>query len=255
MFEYILIAVCTFLASFLSFYSGFGLGTILMPVVAVFLPLPIAIGITAIVHLFHNLLKSGLLWKSIDWSIVLRFGSAAISAAIFGALLLEHLSRLSPIKKYTIFSIHGEVSILHITIGLLLILFATMEALPNKIFKFRNLFLGGAVSGFFGGLTGNQGAFRSMFLVNMHLDKRAFIATNALIATEVDVVRLIIYGLSFGQLFMSISLSFLGIATLGAAGGVILGMTLLHKITIRFIQKSITCLLYVLGILLALGVI
>lgn len=252
---YVLIAVCTFFASLMSFYSGFGLGTILMPVIAIFFPLPIAIGLTAIVHLAHNLLKSGLLWKAIDWSVAMRFGTAALIASVPGALLLKKLSAFAPIKEYIILSVHGRISILHISIGLLLILFATMEILPNNLLRIKNLFIGGAISGFFGGLSGNQGAFRSTFLVNTGLKKEAFIGTNAVIATLVDVTRLVIYGLTFRQLLIKIDVPLLIIALGGSLGGICLGMILLRKITISLIQKIIISLLYLLGILLIVGII
>jgi uncharacterized membrane protein YfcA len=253
--EYILIAICTFFASLMSFYSGFGLGTILMPVIAIFLPLPIAIGLTAIVHLAHNLLKSGLLWKAIDWSVALRFGGTALISSIPGALLLKGLSTFVPIKEYVILSVHAKISILHISIGLLLILFATMEMFPNRILKIKNLFIGGVISGFFGGLSGNQGAFRSVFLVNTSLNKETFIGTNAVIATAVDTTRLVTYGLVFRHQLIRIDVSLLIIALASAFVGICLGMVLLRKVTISFIQKVIVSLLYVLGVLLVVGII
>ncbi len=255
MFEVALIGICAFAASFLSFYSGFGLGTLLMPIIAIFFPLPIAIGLTAIIHLAHNLLKSGLLWKSIDWSIAIRFGGAALVASIPGALLLKGLSEVAPIKRYDFFSIHAEVSILHICIGLLLILFATLEAVPHKMAKIKNLFFGGALSGFFGGLSGNQGAFRSAFLMQVGRDKQEFIATNAIIAVAVDLARLTVYGLNFASLWENMSRTLLSVTIGSAFGGICLGMILLKRITFHFIKRSIVTLLYLIAILFILGII
>lgn len=252
--EYIIIAVCSFLASLVTFYSGFGLGTILMPIVAIFFPLPVAIGLTAVVHLLHNVLRTGLLWKAIDWKVVLRFGIPALFAAIPGALALQGLSRIAPIQNYSIFSIRGEISILHICIGLLLILFATMEMFPNK-YRVKNLFFGGMLSGFFGGLSGNQGAIRSAFLIQADLGKESFIGTNAAISVVVDIVRLVIYSLSFGQLLLHLDASLLGAAIGGALAGICLGMIMLRRVTLAFIQKVIIVLLYFLGILLAAGIV
>ncbi len=252
--EYLLIAISAFLASLVTFYSGFGLATILMPIVAVFFPLPIAIGLTAVVHLVHSLLRTGLLWKAINWKIVVRFGIPALIAVIPGAFALQQLSQIAPLKEYTLFSIPAEVSILHLCIGLLLIMFATMEMFPHKI-RIKNLILGGALSGFFGGLSGNQGAIRSAFLVQAHMNKEAFIGTNAMIGIVVDIVRLVVYSFSFGQLLIHIDKTLLGTAVGGALAGVLLGMILLRKVTIDLIQKIIIGLLYLLGILLALGII
>lgn len=255
MLEYWLIAISAFSASLVSFFSGFGLGTILMPVMALFVPVPVAIGLTAIVHLIHNALKTGLLRESINWSVALKFGSTALLASIPGALLLKVLSELTPVTKYSFLGIKGELSILHICIGLLLILFATMEAFPNKIYRVKNLFLGGAISGFFGGLSGNQGALRSAFLINTHLNTKAFIGTNAVIAMTVDSSRLLIYSLSFHELLTKEYVPVLSVAVTAGFCGIFLGMALLEKITVAFIQKIIIILLYLLGFLLMIGII
>ena len=253
--EYILVAISSLLASFLTFYSGFGLGTILMPIVAIFFPLPIAIGLTAVVHLLHNLLKTELLWKSINWKIVRRFGLTASVAAIPGAFALHGLSEIAPLHKYSIFSINGEISILHLFIGLIIILFASTKIFPGKTMKINNLFLGGALSGFFGGLSGHQGVFRSAFLINMDLSKEGFIGTNGVIATMVDIVRLSIYGWSFWSLLTNIQAALLIVAAGSALVGIGLGMILLRKLTLEFIQKFIIVLLFVLGMLLIIGII
>src|SRR3546814_16711948 len=50
--------------------------------------------------------------------------------------------------------------------------------------------LGGVIMGFMGGLTGQQGAFRSMFLLKSGLDARHFIATGVILAIMVDLSRL-----------------------------------------------------------------
>lgn len=252
---YLSIAVFTFLASFLSFFSGFGLGTILMPVIAIFFPLEIAIALTAIVHLLHNVLKTGFLWRAIDWKVAIRFGLVALIASIPGALLLKELSGVAPISEYTFLGIKGAFSILHICIGFLLILFATLEAFPLKTFRFKNLVIGGVVSGFFGGLSGNQGAFRSLFLINTNLNKNVFIGTNACIAVFVDIVRLVVYSLSFHHLLTHSNVTLLSIATIASIAGVVLGAFLLEKVTIGIIQKMIVILLYLFGCLLILGII
>src|SRR5262245_60517510 len=96
----IIIAVAAFGASCLTFFSGFGLGTILMPVFALFFPLESAIALTAIVHFLNNALKLALLWKQANWGIVLRFGLPAFLAAVIGAEFLEMLQSMPPIIEY-----------------------------------------------------------------------------------------------------------------------------------------------------------
>lgn len=95
--EFLLVPLAAFLASALTLHSGFGLGTLLMPVVALFLPVELAVALTAIVHLANNIFKGGLLGRSADRSVVLRFGIPAVGAAFFGAWLLGLLSDAPPL--------------------------------------------------------------------------------------------------------------------------------------------------------------
>lgn len=65
--EHIVIAIASFITSFITFYSGFGLGTLLMPVYALFFPMEVAIASTAMVHGANNILKLVLVGKSAPW--------------------------------------------------------------------------------------------------------------------------------------------------------------------------------------------
>lgn len=55
--EYIIVCIVALLGSGLTLFSGFGLGTILVPVFALFFPIDLAIALTAIVHFLNNLLS------------------------------------------------------------------------------------------------------------------------------------------------------------------------------------------------------
>lgn len=90
--EIVLICLAAFLASLLTFFSGFGLGTILMPVFALFFPLEMAIALTGVVHLLNNFFKMCLLGKEANWRIVLKFGAPAVISALIGAQLLMSFS-------------------------------------------------------------------------------------------------------------------------------------------------------------------
>jgi len=93
--EILIVATAAFLAAGLTLFSGFGLGTLLMPVVAIFVDADVAIGITAIVHCANNLFKLGLLGKQANIEVILKFGIPAILAALGGAILLSWLSSQS----------------------------------------------------------------------------------------------------------------------------------------------------------------
>ena len=85
MLPYLLPSLAAFLAAGLTFFSGFGLGTLLLPVFALFFPLEVAIGLTAVVHLANNLFKLALLGKYANLGVVLRFGIPALLAALLEA--------------------------------------------------------------------------------------------------------------------------------------------------------------------------
>ena len=80
--DYLLICGAALAASALTLFSGFGLGTLLMPVFALFFPLSSAVAMTAVVHLLNNLFKFALLGRHADWKIVVRFGVPAIAARV-----------------------------------------------------------------------------------------------------------------------------------------------------------------------------
>ena len=101
----IIIIITAFLASGLTFFSGFGLGTILLPVFAIFFPVEIAVALTAIVHFLNNVFKFFLVGKSIDKSILWRFGIPAIISAFVGAFVLNYLSDLKPFHEYQLLSV------------------------------------------------------------------------------------------------------------------------------------------------------
>jgi len=75
--EFVLIGLAALLTSGLILFSGFGLGTILMLVFALFFPLPLAIAVTAVVHFANNLFKFGLMAQQEDWSVVAHFSLPA----------------------------------------------------------------------------------------------------------------------------------------------------------------------------------
>ncbi len=255
--EIILISIASFLASFITLFSGFGLGTILTPVIAIFLPINIAVAVTAIVHLLNNLFKLLLLYKNINYKIVVFFGFPAFLAALIGAYLLNHLSQIQEIYKLNLFAFSFEISPLKFIIGILLIFFASAEIFPflQKICSKINIIYGGILSGFFGGLSGHQGAFRSAFLIKANLDKNAFVATNATIASLVDISRIIIYGIAFNLSLVKANQQLIIISTLAGFIGVFLGTKFLKKITFKFVQVIVAIMLYLLALLLIFGII
>lgn len=254
--DYLLIIVTAFAASLLTFFSGFGLGTILTPVFVLFFPVEIAITLTAMVHFLNNLFKLSLTFKNINREIVLKFGITSVLAAIAGALALDYLSHQNSIYTYTLLEKVYTITPVKLLIGLLLIGFSLFEIIPalSKIeFDKKYLPIGGLLSGFFGGLSGNQGALRSAFLIRTGLSKEVFIATGVSIACLIDVSRLIIYSKHFEKI--AGNQSYIISATLAAFCGAYFGNKLLKKITLQFMQTIVAILLFVFALLLMAGVI
>src|SRR4030042_1907057 len=90
--EYVVISITALIVSALTLFSGFGLGTILMPAFALFFPIQVAIAATAVVHLANNIFKVIFVGRKANWGVVLKFALPAALAAILGAWLLNLLS-------------------------------------------------------------------------------------------------------------------------------------------------------------------
>jgi len=254
--EIAIIVVAAFLTALLTFFSGFGLGTIMTPVFALFFPIEIAISLTAVVHFANNIYKSVLVGKHANWSILLLFGLPAFVGSFVGANVLLWVARLSPWIRYSLMGHEFEVVPINLLIALLLIVFSISELLPASPkwnFGRKGLIPGGLLSGFFGGLSGMQGAIRGAFLIKLGLNKKAYIATNALIACMADFSRLIVYTTLFTTALLQENAALLIFACLAAFTGVTLGKALLNKVTLRFVQVLVAVMLIIIAIGLGAG--
>jgi uncharacterized membrane protein YfcA len=254
---YLAIAAVSLLASLLTFFSGFGLGTLLLPVFALFFDLETAIALTAIVHFLNNLFKFILVYKKIDLQLVLKFGIPSLILAFLGAWLLKLFSVSAPLYSYTISGHVFSVTIIGITIGTLMLVFSLWEIIPylkNISFGKSNLVWGGALSGFFGGLSGHQGALRSAFLVRLNLEKEIFIASGIAIACLVDVARLSVYSTSISKEIISQNYLLLLIAIGSAWIGALLGNKLLKKTTFGFIKWFVFVFMGIIALLIISGI-
>jgi uncharacterized membrane protein YfcA len=256
--EYLIICLVALIGAGLTLFSGFGLGTILLPVFGLFFPIEIAVVLTALVHFMNNAFKLLLFGKNADRNIVLKFGIPAILFSFLGAYVLSLLTHIPPIYSYHFNNNLIAVKPLKLIIGLLLIVFALFDFIPklkNLEFDKKHLPLGGVLSGFFGGISGHQGALRSAFLIRAGLSKEAFIATGVVIACLVDVSRLSIYIPKIISNEVELDFTLVGLATLSAFTGVYFGNKLLQKTTITLVQNIVGVTLLLFGILMMAGII
>lgn len=256
--DIVVVCITAFLVAILTFFSGFGLGTILTPVFMLFFPVDLAIALTGLVHFFNNIYKIFLVGKNASKDVLIRFGIPAILAAIAGSWLLLNISDVKPLFSYEMYGKEFEVYPVKFIISILLIIFASIDLIPffGKLqFSKDMLPLGGLLSGFFGGLSGNQGALRSAFLIKAGLSKEAFIGTAVVVSTFVDFTRLSIYATRFTTEGLSSNLNIVIAATLSAMAGAYLGNKLLKKITLHFLQRLVAVLLIIISIALGSGII
>lgn len=256
--EYLLICIAALIGSGLTLFSGFGLGTILVPVFAIFFPIEIAISLTAIVHFLNNLFKLILLGKKANKKVVIDFGIPAIIFAFIGASIFTLLIDLDPLFYYSVSGKTFFVMPVKLTIAVLLSIFALFDVIPRLAslqFPQKYLMLGGVLSGFFGGLSGNQGALRSAFLLRANLSKESFIATGVVIACLIDVSRLAVYGKQIFGMGVQFNFTLIILATLSAFIGAYIGNKLVKKITIKIFQNIVAVLLFIFAILLGAGII
>ena len=160
--------------------AGFGSSILLIPVAILFMDLKTAVFFVAVFHLFNNLFKIRLFWRSIDFKIFLLFGIPSILMAFTGAMLIS-LIPLDVVKN---------------VLGVFLIVYA-IYSFANPTFGLKKAkpiaVVGGSLSGFLAGLIGLGGAIRGAFLSAFNLPKEVYVATSAMIAVVIDTTRVPTY--------------------------------------------------------------
>jgi len=176
MIQAILLCLLTLAASGIGTAAGFGTSTVMIPLMALFVPIPIALLFVGIIHLFGDAWKVLLFKRGLDWKLILGFGLAGIAASFLGASLSLHAQAL-PLKR-----VLGAFLILYV-----LYLITKREwALPKT---YSTAVCGGLLSGLFAGFFGVGGAVRGASLMAFNLPKEVYIFTSGLIALFIDVTR------------------------------------------------------------------
>ena len=260
--SFVLVGLAACVAAGLTMYSGFGLGTLMLPVFALFFPVEMAVVATALVHGANNVFKVSLLGRHADREVVLKFGLPAVLAAVLGALALGWFAQADSsiqvdVNQRTVM----QITPVKLVVGLLMIAFALFELLPrfqHLEFERRYLPLGGVLSGFFGGLSGHQGALRSAFLAKSGLTTERFVGSNAVIGFLVDLTRIGVYLALFRAAGRSTD-DFGGwplvvTGALAAFCGVLVGKRYLHKVTMKSVRALVGILLFGVGFALLSGI-
>lgn len=227
--------LATFFAAALTVPAGFGLATMVTPVVFLWLEPHEAVAVVAIVHGAHNAWKLKLLRERVDFGAVRRFGWAMVLGALIGAVLNTMV----------------EPDPLLLIVGVALValpLLSVTERWTHFRLPDAEDRIGGFGSGFFGGLTGHQGALRAMFLQKRLPDKSEYAATAAVLALVVDLTRIPVYVALEGWAILDAGWLIVGLA-FSAILGVRLGKRWLEKWKSGTIQNGILVAIVTSGVL------
>lgn len=238
-----LFLLAVFLAAILSGATaslvGFGIGSLLTPLLAVRYGTAVAVAAVTLPHALATAVRCWRLRASIDRDVVLRFGLVSAAGALAGAIAYTRI---------------GGTTLTRI-LGVLLLLtsFAQLTGWSSRWRPHGPLVtVFGLLSGFFGGVAGNQGGLRSAALLAFGLTPVRFVATATAIGLLIDAARTPVYLWSSGTALLGLSMPIL-VASAGVLIGTLLGERMLLGLSVRRFGQIVGAAIGVLGCWLILG--
>jgi uncharacterized protein len=221
------------IAGAISAVTGFGIGSLLTPVLALAVDTRVAVAAVSIPHVVGTAVRFWLLRGGIDRRVLWSFGLTSAAGGLAGAAL------------YSVASNRW----LNAVFGVLLLFaaFSEMTGLARRM-RFRGwvAWLAGALSGLLGGLVGNQGGIRSAALLGFDLPKDKFVGTATAIALFVDGARLPVY-VAYQSEDMRALWPWIALATIGVVGGTVLGSRVLRRVPEVWFRRALALVLAILG--------
>jgi uncharacterized membrane protein YfcA len=216
--------------------AGFGIGSLLTPFLALRFGTADAIALVAIPHAAATALRFVRLRHAVDRQVLVRFGALSALGGLAGALLYSGL---------------GNRALTLILAGLLLLTAAAGLSGWTERWHARGAapWLLGVVSGFFGGIAGNQGGVRAAALLAFRLTPAAFVATATAVALAVDAVRTPIYLWRAAEVVARYWLP-VAVAVPGVLLGTLLGERVLLGIPAKRFRPVISSVIGVIGLLM-----
>ena len=216
--------------------AGFGIGSLLTPLLATEIGTGPAIAAVALPHAAATALRFWRLRADVDIAVLRRFGFISAAGGLAGALLYTRLGGTA----------------LTFALGGLLVL-TSVAVLREWAARWHPrgaaVWTLGLASGLFGGIAGNQGGLRSGALLAFGLSPRAFVATATATGLLVDFARLPIYLWQAGaELWALPHLPlWVGIATVGVLLGTLVGERVLFRLDRERFRRVVAALIGVLG--------
>lgn len=231
-----MIAAASVLAGAIAAVSGFGIGSLLTPLLVLSIPLPTAqaVAVLAIPHTLATAIRFARLRHEVHRPTFREFGIASAIGGLAGATLQSQLTS----------------RVLTLLLSVLLLVGGCMELLRRRVPLPQTSawrLSGGLLSGLFGGLVGNQGGIRSAALLGFQLKPRQLVATATASALLVDAARVPIYFLSSGAIIAN-SVPLLLVIALGVTAGTFVGVPILGRIPESAYRRLVGGLLIALGI-------
>lgn len=230
----LLVVAVAIVAGAIASVAGFGVGSLLTPLIGLQIDIKTAVAVVSIPHLIGTTLRYWMLHKHVDWRVLWSFGLASAVGGVTGAFLGTFLK--SPM--------------LTAVLGLLLV-FAGVSGLSGlaQRMRFRGwmVWIAGAVSGVFGGLVGNQGGIRSAALLGFDLSKQSFVATATAVALLVDGARMPVYLVTQTK-EIAAAWPYIAAATVGTVLGTLIGERVLRRVPEAIFRNVVSAIILTLGI-------
>jgi uncharacterized membrane protein YfcA len=226
------------LAGAVAAVSGFGIGSLLTPVLSTPFGTKVAVAAVSIPHVVGTAARFVKLRAHVDRRAFVRFGILSAVGGLLGALINARVN----------------APILSIVLGVLLIFagLSGLVGLPERLrLGRRTAWVAGLLSGLFGGLVGNQGGIRSAAMMGFDLPKEAFVATATAVALVVDGARLPIYLWTEWRALLRVWPEIVA-ATVGVLLGTVAGVRVLKRIPERLFRPAVSILIAALGVYMLL---
>lgn len=237
-FELVVLGVAV-LAGATASVVGFGIGSLLTPLLAIRFGTSVAVAAVTVPHIVATAIRCWRMRMHVDWAVLRRFGLLSAAGGLLGALLYTRLG--SP----TLTRILGALLVL--TAGAQLVGLGSRWHPRGPVVT-----LLGLVSGFFGGVAGNQGGLRAAALTAFRLSPTAFVATATATGLLVDAARTPVYLWNGTRELLQIW-PVIATAVAGVVIGTLLGERLLFGLTVARFGRVVAIAVGVLGVWLLLG--
>lgn len=229
-----LITVAAVIAAGVASIAGFGIGSILTPLLAVRVGTKIAVAAVSIPHLIATALRFALIRQHVDKRVLLSFGVTSALGGLAGAFLHTRFS--STALSYVLGAFLVFAGIVGIT-----------GWSQRMRFEGAVAWVAGALSGVFGGLVGNQGGIRSAAMLGMRVSKESFVATATAIALIVDGARMPVYAIAQWKDVLAIW-PILLLTVIGVILGTVAGERVLKRIPDSVFRRIVAVIIFALGI-------